>query len=379
MHPGQAPPAFADETGRLLAPELDQAAGVEIEAAAIPSWLQALRPSDATGAAIPEEGVAETEGILAGIQNALPGADFMGKPQGPLAARHAQIPAQDLARAGLFQELLTRGSLAPTVVKPGQAYKTRVRARVSRWLIAIAIFVAAFVPNVSDFMAGVFRLDNADALYRPAADQIDALSAGQTVLVAFDYDPFQAGEVDPIAEAILTHIRQRGAQAIAVSLNPTGPALARRVADKLTEAGASDTAIVQPRYFSGQAVGAQSVLVSHPADLIVVLAGSPESMRWWIEQAGASGARTPIVAGASAGVLPQLQPYVQSGQVKAVVQGLMGGLAYRRSLDADRDSGTEGFDRVVRSEALYLSQTVFALVLVAGLIVSLLVGVRQAR
>ena len=387
MQPGQAPPAFADEAGRSLTPEMEEAQGeAELEVAAIPSWLQALRPSEAAGVPIaPEEGVTETEGVLAGLQNVLPAAPFMAQVHGAPAVRRAQVPAADLARAGVFQELLARGALEPTVVKPSQSSRARMRARVGRWLIAAALIAAALAPNWFNFMdrLGIFALDKADAgLYQSAAQQIDALDAGRRVLVAFDYDAYQAGEMEPIAEAVLTHISQRGAQATAVSLNPTGPALASRVFAALQRSGVAETGSVRPLYYAGQSVGAQNALVSTqlgaPVDMIVVLAGSPEAMRWWIEQVAAAGLKTPVVAGVSAGALPQIEPYVQSGQIKGMVNGLMGGLAYRMSITPQRDIGTVGFDSTVRSESLYLIQIVFAAVLVLGLFGSLLAGIRRA-
>jgi len=373
-------PAFADEQGRSFTPDFDQAvAGAGLEAAAIPSWLEALRPVAApTGGG--EGGAIETEGLLAGLHNVLPAMPFIGKPQGAPAARHPQVPPADIARAALFQRLLSAGALAPTAVgyQPSAiGYQPRLRARIVRWVIVVVLVLAAFAPNLDDFIAelGIFQLGSVDpALYAGAAAQIDSLDQGQRVLVSFDYDASQAGEMDPIAEALLVHIRQRGAQAIAVSLNPNGLALGARVVESLGEKGIPDAAFVQTSFHPGQAVGAQSAILSVPADLIVVLAGSPEAMRWWIEQATLSGAEAPIVAGASASALPQIQPYLQSDQVDAVVQGLMGGLAYQRSLDPNQDAGKAGFDRLVRSEALYLSQIAFAGIILAGLIVSLVAG-----
>lgn len=384
MQPGQAPPAFADEAGRSLAP-----AEAGLEAAAIPSWLQALRPTEAAGApAMPEEGVAETEGLLAELRNVLPAMPFMGQSHGAPAIRHAEIPAADLARAGLFQELLARGALAPTIVQPSLGRRARaaggprlisiIRARFGYWLIAALLITSVIVPNGFSFVQNIFQLGNAGAgLYQPAAERIAALNTSDRVLLAFDYDAFQAAEMDAIAQAFLTHIRQRGADVIAVSLNPTGPALAERVLAELKDAGLPDAAFVQQRYFPGQAVGAQSALVSTQADLVVVLAGSPEAMRVWVEQVSAAGLPMPIVAGVSAGVLPQVRPYVQSAQVMQPVTGLMGGLAYQRSLDPNPDAGNEALNRTVQSEALYLSQLTFAAILIIGLIVSLMAGTRR--
>ena len=383
--PGQPAPAFADESGQPLAPALEQsiADSTGLEQASIPTWLQALRPSEVTTRLEVAAGVTETEGLLAGLQNVLPAAPVMGQQHGSPAARQAQLPPADLARAGLFQELLGRGALAPTVVRPGRVRAGRLRARLSRWLIALALLVAVFVPNGSPIVSGLFRLGNVDpALYRPAADAIESLASGDRVLMAFDYDAFQAAEMDPIAQAFLTHIRQRGAEVIAFSLNPIGPALAERVEDRMKAAGLPDAPFVDRRYIPGQAIGAQSALALAGAaetDLIVVLAGSSEALRWWIEQITAAGTNAPIVAGLSAGVLPQAQPYLLSGQVRASVTGMIGGLAYQRALDAQPDrEDADGLDRIVRSEALILAQFTFAAVLIVGLIVSLLAGARRA-
>jgi hypothetical protein len=383
--PGQPAPAFADESGQPLAPALEPsiADSTGLEQASLPPWLQALRPSEVTTRLEAAAGITETEGLLAGLQNVLPAAPVMGRQHGAPAVRQAQLPPADLARAGLLQELLGRGALAPTVVMPGRARAGRLRARLSRWLIALSLLAAVFVPNGSPIVSGLFRLGGVDPnLYRPAADAIEALASGDRVLMAFDYDAFQAGEMDPIAQAFLTHIRQRGAEVIAFSLNPIGPALADRVADRMKAAGLPDASFVDRRYAPGQAIGAQSALALAgvaETDLVVVLAGSPEALRWWVEQIAAAGADAPLVAGLSAGALPQAQPYLLSGQVKASVTGMIGGLAYQRALDAQPDrEDADGLDRIVRSEALVLAQLVFAVVLIAGLIVSLLTGARRA-
>ncbi len=383
--PGQPAPAFADESGQPLAPAFEQsvADSMGLEQATIPTWLQALRPSEIAPRLEVAAGVTETEGLLAGLQNVLPAAPVMGQPHGAPAVRQAQLPPADLARAGLFQELLGRGALAPTIVRPSRARAGRLRGRVGRWLIALALLAAVFVPNGWPIVSGLFRLSSVDpALYRPAADAIESLASGDRVLMAFDYDAFQAGEMDPIAQAFLTHIRQRGAEVIAFSLSPSGPALADRVADRMKAAGLPDASFVDRRYVPGQAIGAQSALALAgvaETDLIVVLAGSPEALRWWVEQIAAAGVNVPVVAGLSAGALPQAQPYLQSGQVRASVTGMIGGLAYQRALDAQPDrEDADGLDRIVRSEALVLAQLAFAVVLIVGLIVSLLAGVRRA-
>lgn len=379
MRPGAAAPAFADESGRPL----DVAATDSgLAAAAIPSWLQALRPTE-TAAAPAAEAVVESEGLLAGLSNVIPAMSLMGAIQGAPAATRIEAPAADIARAGLFQELLARGALEPTVVQPGLGRKGRMRDRVARWIIAAVLIVAAFVPSFSDIVSSVFKLrDIADALalFGDAQSQIEALASGDRALLVFDYDVFQAVEMEPIARAFLTHLQQKGAIVTAASLNPFGVSIADQVRAKMERDGLSPPDFERNSYYAGQATGAQQALADAQAKLVVVLTASPESLRWWVEQNAALTGQRIIVAGLSAGALPQAQPYVQSGQIKAVVAGLIGGLAYQRALDPEPDRGNVGQERTIRAEALYLSQIVFALVLIAGMIFAVLGrGSRQAN
>ncbi|HJW83191.1 MAG TPA: hypothetical protein VJ754_02700, partial [Anaerolineae bacterium] len=347
----------------------ESAVSAGLESAEIPTWLQALRPHELAPQPA-AAGVVETEGLLTGLANVLPASPFMGQAHGAAAVTKAQ-PAADQARASLFQEILARGSLTP--VTAGEVGKTSLGDRIARWLIAAAFVLIVYLPNVNPFASAFFQVGAVESgLFQPAADQIQALSAGDRVLMIFDYDATQAGEMNAIAEAFVRHIGLRGAEVVAGSLNPIGPALANRVLQKVTAGQSPAPAFVNQGYLPGQAVGVQKMLLSNPAKIIIVMAGSPESLRWWAEQVTAARLPTPIVAGLSASALPQAMPYLQSGQVRTAVSGLMSGLAYQRSLDPKRDAPPDGFDRVVRSEALILSQITFALILLVGAVVSLL-------
>jgi hypothetical protein len=65
----------------------------------------------------------------------------------------------------------------------------------------------------------------------PAA--VEALQPGQYVLVAFDYGPTTAGELNDLADAVLRDILRQRATPIILSTNPLGGINARRVMDKL--------------------------------------------------------------------------------------------------------------------------------------------------
>jgi hypothetical protein len=362
-----------------------QAAEEEVDsagltAATIPSWLEALRPApqaEPVAEAI-EEVQVESEGLLAGLKSVLPAAALMAQAVDEPVATRMQMSGVDAARAGLLQELLSRGSVAPlTVIKPGLGARARARDWVTR-IVILALFVALIALPVGElgaFTKELFQLRQlGDTPYAGAKQLLDGLPNGSRVLVSFDYEASQAGEMEEVARALLTHLQQRGAQIDAVGLDPTGIALASRVAERVP-----DLLFANVNYLPGQAAGAQSALRGAPPDLLVVLAGSPEAMRVWVEQAALVAPQTQVLAGLSAGAWSQVQPYVQSGQVRAELTGAMAALAYQRVLDPASDAGPNAVEREKYSEALFLSQIAFAMLLALGGVISLVTRPRRAN
>ncbi len=66
---------------------------------------------------------------------------------------------------------------------------------------------------------------------RNAFDAIDELETGSNVMLAFDYDPASAGELDPMATALVTHCCQKKHRMFFIALWPVGP---RMIEDKIT-------------------------------------------------------------------------------------------------------------------------------------------------
>jgi hypothetical protein len=244
-----------------------------------------------------------------------------------------------------------------TMVQPVEG----ARARVGRWIVYALLIALVTVPLLlgRPLLSRSVRVGpGALGLY----EAIESLDSGAAVLVAFDYDPATSGEMDVVARAIVGHLMDRRTRIIAVSLLPAGAATAQGLLDSLAREreGYRDgygQSYANLGFVPGQAAAvrllAQSLETAVPSDyhgtplsqsdiaeglygardfdLIVELAATPDSMRWWIEQAAAP-LDVPVGAGVSAWVAPWVKPYFET-EPKLLV-GLLGGVSDAAMYDA---------------------------------------------
>jgi len=355
----------------------------ELTQAEIPGWVEAMRPSEEAAAPKEAETPSETEGPLVGIVNALPPAPIMGEMRGLPAKLQFAISAEDQARAGVLRELLTQHAVAPAAVEQFVVKGSVIRRRVLRWVVAFLIIAALLVPIGIDInqSTGLMLMPNVQTLVPPPAvskaaveiAQVAQLPPNSKVLVVFDYDAAQAGELDQVAEALLQSPALRNTQINVASLNPQGSAVAQSVLKNLP-----DLKYVELGFVPGQVNGVQSLLNRAGGDvkLIIELAASPETVRWWAEQLKANRSEIPLVVGVSAGAEPLTMPYLQSGQVKGMVSGFPGAVAY---LNATGMMGTfSPKDRTthyqIPLDGLALANYVMIGLILFGLIAALLRG-----
>jgi hypothetical protein len=160
-----------------------------------------------------------------------------------------------------------------------------------------------------------------------------SVSAEDTVLVAFEYGPAEADELNLVAEPVLRHLLDRGAHISVASTRPEGGAVAHGLLDGIIKSGDQYTEMEYSPlgYRTGDAAGVSQLLADASPTLVVVLTAHPGPLRWWIEQAYAQGAGAiPIVAGVSAALEPAASPYldVSAGQLAGAVRGLSGAAVY---------------------------------------------------
>lgn len=315
-------------------------------------WLRTTPTEIAPAAIAPEMSSApvEVEGPLANLRGVLPIALAMAEPHtlAPLA------PTERKDGAHLFEQILA----APQTetIRPA---RRRVRRAIPSMraliylLVALAVVVPFFVPlNVSSSALQISGTRAAEFY-----DTIQALPADSTVLVSFDYDPSVSGEMDLLATAIVRHLAQRRVKIIALSTLETGPMIAQRVLGAATantsnygygaqflnlgllpghELGLAQLAnqglqvygidFEQKHAVSQYPIVANVKTVGSLA-MVIVLAGSEEPLKNWLEQFQPR-VNARMVAGASAAVEPKARAYRDAKQLIALVSGPMGAAQY---------------------------------------------------
>jgi len=345
--------------------------GAALPAAEIPSWLEELRSQEAPGEPerAAEAQAVETSGPLTGLTGLLNPEPLLGIFPKSTYKPMAPVPEAHLAEARLLEQILAEPTAQPGAVsrKPGR----EVMRSLGRWVMYVALLAAmiaaAFVPELQDLVQTP-DIPEAKDLYAV----IDSLPAQSQVLLALDYDASLDGELTPQARVLLWHALRQGLGVVTVSMTPQGAAIAQRLYE-------SDAADISDggRYVWGEHFINLGYLPPHPAslqafmsnplggalfggtaaplrpgqgeatsllqmplaqrirsfddlDLVIVISGNQDHVRWWIEQVG-SQHPVRIVAGVSAAIAPYLQPYYSEGgrgQLKGMLPGLAGAAAY---------------------------------------------------
>jgi hypothetical protein len=404
--PGAAEPPEEGELPDWLVPAEGEPEET-LARAEIPEWLLALKPAELREEGEPEgpaplmEEPVEETGLLAGLQGTLPVEMIIAQPRAVAEVEEAEAsPTMDTPQARLFAEIVGRPPQAAPVeiVEP----QRRLLAMLPRWLIYIVLIAVVTLPLLSE-QPLLPRDLGATTPVQNLYDAIEGLQAGAPVLVAFDYDPSTSDEMNIVARELVDHLMERGTHIVAVSLYPAGPPVAQALLDDLA-AGRSDYAgtygemYTNLGYLPGQATAVRllgwSLPVALPRDfqqnllddlplmdgidgvgdfaLILELAASEESVRWWVEQA-ATPYDVPLAGGVSASVAPLSRPYYQTGAKQLV--GLVGGLPDAATYQALRGGeGAQDSALAARLDALTGGHLVFILVLAIGSVVQLLRG-----
>lgn len=376
--------------------------------AEIPEWLLALKPTElreegeteAPEPTVVEQPPEET-GLLAGLQGTLPVEMIIAQPRAIADLAVTPGPREsDAPQARLFADIVGRQLQAEpkTIVQP----KRQRLARLPRWIIYVALIVVVTFPLLWGEPLLPRNLEAAPPV-QDLYDEIESLEDGAPVLVAFDYDPSTSDEMDVVGQVLIDHLMEQQARIVAVSLYPAGPPMAQAVLDELAVqrpdyAGAYGESYVNLGYLPGQATAVrllgQSLPVALPWDfqetaradlplaasigsmqdfsLIVDLAATEQSVRWWVEQA-ATPYNVPLAGGVSASVVPLAQPYYQTDARQLV--GLVGGLPDAAAYASLRgDQAMQGGALAARLDALTGGHVVFILLLTIGTVVQLLRG-----
>ncbi len=352
-------PGEAESGTRVQTPQPEEAEN--LAPANLPSWVQALRPVESvvTDTSLgEEERIVEQQGPLAGFRAVLPAqaALLTGRKPKPHAIK-LQADEVQIAQASLLDELVQSEGRARAVA----ARRTVVASPVLRWVIAAVLFALTLLPALagSQFVPIPTRptSDLADFILTVYELQSDA-----PVLVAMDYQPALAGEMEAALTPVLNDLMINGKPLAFISTQPSGPLMVSRMMARMAQEPYRHTyqagqQYVDLGYLPGEAAGIQS-FASQPRraigangfnpnfwespalstisrldefSAVIVVTDNPDIGRIWVEQAGGWLSDTPLLMVISAQAEPMIRPYYDSGQVSGLVTGLAGGAIYENN------------------------------------------------
>jgi hypothetical protein len=194
---------------------------------------------------------------------------------------------------------------------------------------------------------------------RTAASQLRsvlaAIPADGTVLVAFDPDIGTYPEIRFAVRSMLDDLLARGDGLAIVSYTPEGRALALAELERLLGQGAPSSRLLD----LGFRTGGEAALVTSVAsvvpgsasgpmadalrarggglgafDLALIIAGADVGPRAWVEQVGTRVPGLPLAALSPTSLRPELEPYLATGQLAALLGTLRDDAAYASSVES---------------------------------------------
>jgi hypothetical protein len=220
-------------------------------------------------------------------------------------------------------------------------------------LLAAAAFISPGDPGASASAVApnaVARLATPD---RSRVDQlravIELLPSGANALVGMDADLGTYPEIRPAVRAIFADLLGRGVALSIVSFTAEGRAIAIAEFDRLRRGQVSDAALLDLGFIAGAEAGmvraatsvvrpgaagpvADSIRASGGGiaafNLVLVVGGGDIGPRSWVEQIGSRLPNLPMIAVAPTFLEPELQPYLRTGQLRALLATVRDDAAY---------------------------------------------------
>ena len=238
----------------------------------------------------------------------------------------------------------------------GQQIVGRLRNAAPVLLLLILLAGASLVPGGGTGL----RLASPD---RSHVDQfraaIGTVQSGALVLVAIDADLGTYPEIRSATRAALADLAARGAQLAIVSFTPDGRAIAAAELSRIGRLGGGG-ALLDLGYVAGSEAGLVRGIASIvPASaggpiadairsrgggigafkMALIVSGSDISARSWVEQVGPRVPALSMISIAPTFLDPELEPYLRSGQLTALLATLREGVAYADTISTAPDGG----------------------------------------
>jgi len=292
---------------------------------------------------------------LEGVDGALPLEPVMTLPhRAPRRVARPAAPAGDY-EAELFQQVAVERAPLQEGAQEVLPRKVQVLSRAGRIALCLLVLLAALLPHFTWGQTGFF-VEPREAV-RAFAQEMEALPAEAEVLLSFDYSPTYAGELDPLALAVVRHLARRSVRMVVMSTKPEGIGLAEGVYRTVT--GELPSYLYGEHYallgyLPGQEAGLRALnaplaetfradyVQSRPLgelaatsglatlkdfDLVIILTDDSLILRRWIEQVQSRN-DIGFHALVTSAIEPLLVPYRQSGQLRTLIPAATGAAEY---------------------------------------------------
>jgi hypothetical protein len=345
----ELPPA-----SEFAAPESSAAPTNEAE---MPGWLQALRPRAVEEVPEAEEKPVQTSGPLAGIRNVIEISPIVAEAHTAVRLPQFTMSRDQELQVELLRQLTRDDQKKATVVARAHAGALPVLLRLALSVLLLsALLLGYFLPALALPLPETVAPPLPPAAH-PVAPLLQS-NGGRPVLLAFEYTPAFAGELDLQAAMFLRQLSAGGSPVIVVSQHAAGVPMGRQATARLEATTVHDIG-----FLPGEAVGLRrlgaclgsgsdcATLYGRPltpelqqalADvgLVIVITADKGSLVNWIEQV-AGQSEVPVVAAVSQSLAPVAASYFAAGQLEGVIGGLPAVAAYERLFPTGERPGNE--------------------------------------
>ncbi len=367
----------------------------------LPSWVEAMRPTDENVMTnivqASKDQTMESRGALAGLSGVLPmGTGFMPTSKPKSYSIKLNASDEQMKHAAILEQILA-GETAPESLV---SEKSLVASRGLRWALAAILILVAFATTFMRTQVFSTPLGIPSELgFAVAVAQ--AIPENAPVLVAVDYEPARAAEMEAAAAPLFDNLLLlKHPRLTFIASNENGSILAERfiTGPLAVHNYQSGVTYLNLGYLSGGQMGirafAQSPstvarldINSQPAwaqqplqdvtDLtkfaaIILITDSADAARSWVEQTEGSRGVVPVIVIAGAQASPMIQPYYESGQVAGMVSGLYGGAIIERQYNNGRPGMARNY-----WDAFSIGMLLAMVVTIGGGFLNLALGLRD--
>jgi hypothetical protein len=334
-----------------------------LEPAALPGWLQALRPERKTGSKTagqaqpqiqePASSTIEESGPLAGIEGILQSEElskYYSKPH-TYNNNSLKISEGQLARSKILKSIADKSQW----IEEETNKKTRSFSWFVRLITVVLMLAAVLIPLL---FTGIPHVTS--SLYPEEVvktfNTVNSLSTEKPVLIAADFDSSLYGELNWSMQPLVTQLMNRNIPIAFLSTNSVGATLMDQSLSQMIKNSSTYSAaqLVDLGYLAGGSIGMQSLVqdlrttLPYTSDLkspwnasplntvnklsdfgaLIIITENADTARYWIEQVKPSLGEVPMLVVISAQSAPLLQPYFDSSQINGYISGLNSAAAY---------------------------------------------------